>query len=222
MRKSLLLVSIICLIGLTSINAQLNQGNIMAGLSTTFSGNSWYSEGLNPGAGLFNLGFSTVKDLDDDEIDAKFAAFNFQPRIGYFVIDNLAIGLDLMAGIVREKDPEDSDTWTVTTLGAGPFVRYYYPMEKIYPFAELNVGFGSTKYKSEYGEEYSYESKYTNFVYSAGIGAAIPLGERVTFDALAGYMSSTMKEKDEEYSDETRIGTFGIKMGFMVYFGATE
>jgi len=31
-----------------------------------------------------------------------------------------------------------------------------------------------------------------------------------------------MKEKDEEYSDEMRIGTFGIKMGFMVYFGATE
>jgi len=130
MKKSLLLLTIIAFIGLTSLNAQLNQGNIMAGLSTTFSGNSWYSEGLNPGAGLFNLGFSTVKDLDDDEIDAKFAAFNFQPRIGYFVIDNLAIGLDLMAGIVREKDPDDSDTWTVTTLGAGPFVRYYYPWKK--------------------------------------------------------------------------------------------
>ena len=222
MKKSLLLITIIRFIGLTSLNAQLNQGNIMTGLSTTFSGNSTYSEGPGLASGLFNLGFSTVKDLDDDEIDAKFAALNFNPRVGYFIIDNLAVGLELMAGIVREKDPEDSDTWTVTTLVAGLFVRYYYPIEKIYPFAELNVGFGSTKYKSEYGEEYSYESKYTNFVYSAGIGAAIPLGERVTFDALAGYMSSTKKEKDEEYSDEMRIGTFGIKMGFMVYFGATE
>ncbi|MCK7535933.1 MAG: hypothetical protein MZV63_35580 [Marinilabiliales bacterium] len=38
-----------------------------------------------------------------------------------------------------EKDVEDDDTWKESTIGIGPFVRYYYPLEKIYPFAEAET-----------------------------------------------------------------------------------
>jgi hypothetical protein len=52
---------------------------------------------------------------------------------------------------------------------------------------------------------------------------AVPVGNHVTFDVLAGYNSLTLKSK-ENNDDNDRIvfGTLGIKLGIIVLLGALE
>jgi hypothetical protein len=54
-----------------------------------------------------------------------------------------------------------------------------------------------------------------------GVGLAVRIGEKVTFDMMAGYNSTTIKAK-ENNPDNTRTvqGTFGLRFGFVVLFGS--
>jgi outer membrane protein len=214
MKKLCLLIPLICLLSVDAVQAQLEQGNVMVGVASTLN--------LDIGGSDFmSIGFSSTKyksgNYTSDPI--KSACFNFMPKAGYFIMDNLAAGINLYVSTSSEKDT-DGDKDTETMLGIGPWARYYYPLDNIYPFVEVSVGVGSTKYAYDYGNGQQ-EEKYSAFLAGAGVGAAIPVGDNVTFDIMAGYMSVTAKEKDggseSDYKEIT--GTFGITMGFMVYFG---
>ena len=215
MKKNLLLLTLVCLFTFPVLNAQMNQGSIMTAVSSAFGTNlSW--EGMNPGTNLFGIGVTTTKY--DGDAEYRATSFNLQPRVGYFIIDNLAVGLDLAISSCNEKELDDDDTWKVTMLAAGPFARYYYPLAKIYPFVEVGVAFGSMTDKADYGEGEDTE-KYGLTIFGGGVGAAVPLGNRVTFDAMLGYNSFKVKEKDTEYDWDMSTGTIGIKAGFTVFFG---
>ena len=57
--------------------------------------------------------------------------------------------------------------------------------------------------------------------FGGGIGMAAPVSDRITFDVLVGYNSLTYKDKDDnDDNDRTVIGTFGIKLGFIIFLGA--
>ena len=51
------------------------------------------------------------------------------------------------------------------------------------------------------------------------VGAALPLGDNVTFDAAAGYLRSSLKNTDAETEDEVHFITSGfcLRMGFTIY-----
>jgi hypothetical protein len=103
------------------------------------------------------------------------------------------VGLDFLVGYYHEKD-DDGDKYNETTLAIGPFVRYYYPLEKIYPFAEANIGIGS--YTEKYPGDSDYNNKEGLLLYGIGVGAAKPLGGNVMLDALIGYSAQTWKDED--------------------------
>jgi hypothetical protein len=197
----------------------MNKGKIMAGVSSTFGivTSNWMESNISTGSNLMSIGFTTTKY--NDEVDLKSSSFNLLPRAGYFVIDNLAIGLDIIVGTSKWRDPDDDDTGSNMLLCAGPFVRYYFPFEKLYPFVEVNSAFGSLNSKYEYGEG---TNKYKNSVttFGGGIGAAFPLGDRLTFDLMASYKSFVMKEKDDDNDDKMNLGTFGLQFGFLYFFGS--
>lgn len=214
MKKNLFLVAVLCILTYPILNGQLNQGGILVGLSSgvTYQG----EEGPLIGPDLLAFGFSSFKYNGD--VESKMSFFNLQPKAGYFVIDNLAVGLNVFFSTFKYKDPDDSDSWGVTAVGAGPFARYYLPQEKFYPFVELNTIFGTSKYKESWGDgEYEDDWKYSLMGFGAGVGLAMPLGDRVTFDTMIGYSSITSKEKGDD-EDKQVIGNFGLKMGFVVYF----
>ena len=57
--------------------------------------------------------------------------------------------------------------------------------------------------------------------FGGGIGLAAPLGEKVTFDIMAGYDSLTVKDKeDNDDNYRTVIGTLGLKIGFTILLGS--
>jgi hypothetical protein len=57
--------------------------------------------------------------------------------------------------------------------------------------------------------------------FGGGAGLAVKLGEKVTFDFMAGYNSMSEKAKQNNPNDERTVqGTLGFKLGFVVLLGS--
>ena len=212
MKKFTLVLAVLCLIASSAISQpQLEQGKLMLGVTSTMSMcGSWGSE-------AFGLSFTKTKYKYGTSTEDYYnkTAYNILPKVGYFIIDNLVAGLEVVISGEKGKYIDDGDTWKESVFGIGPFVRYYYPLEKFYPFAEVETMFGSYK-------ETGYDNdvwKEAMFMFGGGIGAAMPLGDRVTFDALIGYSRVSWTWEDVESEGETKQidGGLLIKMGFSVY-----
>jgi len=199
-----------------SLNAQTQKGTFMIGdlyrpgkaLSYDFLGSS------------MNIGFGSQKyksDASEDSSPTKLLSFNLMPRVGYFFADNLLVGIDLT--LASERHKEEYYTFTIGTLGAGPFVRYYIPLEKVLPFFELDGSLGRIRYKYSSDQEED-ESKSSLNSIGGGAGLAIPLGRIVTFDMLVGYSHVVMKDKEDNDSNYREINnSAGVKLGFTILLG---
>ena len=176
MKKQTLIITIAILtVSSTILTAQTTKGKFLMG---ELSYIEIYGNGVMSST---NLGYSTFQNKSDgDNDDSKDKAFllNIVPRAGYFVIDNLAIGLDVLLATERVKSGDFDHTYKSTSFAVGPFVRYYIPTKKVLPFAEVNYSMGSRKGKSEYdGSESTHN--YSIKLYGAGLGVAVPIGEKV-------------------------------------------
>jgi hypothetical protein len=99
-------------------------------------------------------------------------------------------------------------------------VRYYVPGSKVMPFFEVNSLFGSLNVKDEY-QSYSSSNKTGMSSIGVGAGIAVKLGDKVTFDMMAGYNSMSEKSKQDNPNDERTIQrTIGFKFGFAVLLGS--
>lgn len=209
MKKIYLLIPVIVLMAFQPARAQFEKGKIMAGITSTI--------GLGQfGTDIMNLGLTTEKvKYSDGETDQAYKTFGFNllPRAGYFVINNLAAGVDLLVSFKSEKSSDSDYKHSETMMSIGPYARYYFPLEKIYPFVEGNIGFGFWKQKWSYGA--NSEEKEGLLIYGLGIGAGKSLGEKVMIDALLGYSSQSWK--DEE-NDKYIYGTIGLKIGISLFF----
>lgn len=211
MKKITLIAILIAAFHVGSLQAQTEKGKIMVGLSTT-----------QMNFGFFNNQIKSDSDSLDEGKTSESLSVNFSPKVGYFFIDNLCLGVDVDLNWQKNKDEASTYVRKYTTFKAGPFVRYYVPMNNVLPFAEINSSFGYFKQEFENDEvnsDYGYQSNVTSF--GGGLGLAAPLGKRVTFDVLAGYNSTTSKLK-ENNDDNTRYntGSFNFKLGFTLFLGA--
>lgn len=219
MKKMLLLFTVFCLIASTATAQapQLGKGNFMLGVTSTLSvGGSRDSQ-------VFGLAFGTEKweyGSDYPTSEYKFTAYNFLPKAGYFIIDNLVAGLEIVLTGYSEEDLSDGDKSKESTMGIGPFVRYYYPLGKFYPFAEVEALFGTCKEEYDYGQADADEYKDALTMFGIYLGAALPLGDKITIDASAGYNRAAYKwdyEEEEGGSGTDVIAGFGLKIGFSIY-----
>ncbi|MFN8256235.1 MAG: hypothetical protein U0W24_11130 [Bacteroidales bacterium] len=227
MKSNFILVVIFIFYQAGMTNAQTEKGKVFLGLSSALSV-------AGTGPDLISFGFSKnieKSDAQDNEEDpVKMSAFNLLPKIGIFVANDFLVGIDLTMAFTKSKrvstefDYESIDKNKVYC--AGPFIRYYFPAKKVRPYFEVLSSFGSSIYKSEFSSANysdSETSKSSIVTWGGGIGIAAPLGERVTFDVLAGYTSITVKEKDDN-PDNTRdiAKTFGLKFGFSIFLGKAK
>jgi hypothetical protein len=217
MKKSIMLITVLCFLAISAAEAQVNKGRSLIGVSTSFS----YT---NFGSDLMSLGFSSIKykanagaNVDPDVL--KVTTLNLLPKFGYFFFNNLALGLNLCIGTSIDK-PKSGGKSTMTSFGLGPFVRYYIPGSKVMPFFEVSSLFGSINEKYE-EPGYSSSSKSSMSSFGGGAGLAVKLGEKVTFDLMAGYNSMSEKAKQNNPNDERTVqGTLGFKLGFVVLLGS--
>ncbi len=151
-----------------------------------------------------SLNFSSGKaDKDQDESETNL---NLNPQVGYFVIDNLAVGLSI--DLEMHKDAAKNKE-TVTAFG--PFARYYFPM-KI--FAQAQAAFGSAKFDPDGGD--SSTDKFSAI--TIGAGYAWMLNDNISIEPSLSYSATSYKP---DGADESAKGSsFGINVGFALYFGA--
>jgi hypothetical protein len=212
MKKVLMITAVIFSIAVSITEAQINKGRWLTGVSTSFS----Y---VNFGSDIMSLGYTTVKTTGNSSGDpVKYTTLNFLPKAGYFVADNLVIGLNSCLATSVEKS--DQSKYKTTYFGIGPFARYYIKGNKVMPFFEVSTLFGSMTDKSD-SQGYSYSDKTSVTSLGAGAGIAVKLADKVTFDIMAGYNSLTAKAKQDNPDDTKTVqGTIGLKLGFVVLLGS--
>jgi hypothetical protein len=220
MKKLIAILIVSCLTGVNFIYGQMEKGKFLAGLSTRSNLSIFNTTGSAPD--IMSLNFTTVKyksDSDEDMgDDTKLTGLNMAPRFGYFISDHFVLGIDFNLAFMKMKSDGEYDYVDKTTLyAAGPFMRYYIPTGKVFTFLEAGAVFGSQIEKSDSGD--GDDSVYKTGIqsYGGGAGIAIPIGEKVTFDSMLCYTSTSFKDKQDN-PDNARyvLGNFGIKLGFNI------
>jgi hypothetical protein len=176
------------------------------------------------------IGASTTPILNNK---SKNESFNFSPVIGFFVGDNLALGLAAVIGSNSQLNTQTNFTntgaqvsstykGTNKTYNVGPFVRYYKMMgEKIGFYGELSGGYQYGKYKSSY----DYPQSNSSTEISRGGYASVAPGlvffptEKIGLQLTAGNLSySKGKSKPNDISSnqtdyEKEGSTFNTNFG---------
>ncbi|MGJ8593288.1 MAG: outer membrane beta-barrel protein [Aquaticitalea sp.] len=95
-----------------------------------------------------NLRYSSNKD--NNEAVTTNSSFVFTPKAGYFVTEDLAVGVQLGLSSYKEKvELEDEDfEEKVNRYGAGVFARYYFLDlgQRFKTYGEVGVNINGSKY----------------------------------------------------------------------------
>lgn len=159
----------------------------------------------------------------------KSTQFNVAPAIGYFVLNNWAVGVGLDYTLNRSKRPEnvfdpdtDYDTSYDSDLLFGPFTRLYLPIgkEKAF-FVEGAVGFGSSRDEIEVDGNTQYTS---NNIIALGVGPGFTIvsSDGVGIEALVKYNWARSNSDINFQGVQTETTNFtnaiDFSIGFQVYF----
>jgi len=157
--------------------------------------------------GSFNIGgsFSLSTASGDLYGDESVTSIAFLPGVRYFVINNLAVGVDLM--VQSESYGEDSDT----TFGIGPVVAYFFRIksDKIYPYIGAGFAYASN---SQSGHTYST----TGFQIRFGGGAAIMVKPNLAVIAELIYAIESMSYGSWPSESGGRL-MFSVGLGAFIY-----
>lgn len=122
-----------------SAYAQIGQGTLMLGGSLGFN----------------STGEQTTKITNPNAPDVKtpgYSNWNFSPRIGYFLTDDIALGIDLglgqtYRGNTTSTNGDKTDTYSSFDFSVGVFGRYYMNLsDNLYFYGQARVGFTTSSY----------------------------------------------------------------------------
>jgi outer membrane protein len=150
--------------------------------------------------------------------DVKANTFEFSPSAGYFVSENIAVGVSV--GIMTGKNEEpgllDVDT---TQLNAGVFGRYYFTPGKAFSlFGHLEADYVNAKV-----EQGPLESKADGFAFGFAPGISYFVSNNFALEAsvgVLGYSSTKPDVSGAESTDNFRIGVdmSDINLGLIYKF----
>lgn len=226
--KYILLFLII--VGLYSggIGAQTEQGKFLVGLSSTVG---LGGDGVDMmRVGKFNWDRKSIAFLNSTY---EIWSMNIKSRVGYFVVDNLAVGVEAnVLGRSGNQTREYRMVSVVTSrqnwdLSGGVFGRYYIPVWGLLPFVEVGGAYGFARNKERISA--SRLPSFQNTIldsgsvmsYGGGAGVAVPLGGRVALDVLVGY-TSFIHRREYPYDDgnhRSETGVFGLNWGCTILLG---
>ena len=172
------------------------------------------------------IGFSTAKSkvtsgsIDSEGLTAQ--QINVAPSVGYFVLDNFALGLGADYTLNSVTEPGQDKT-TDSDLLFGPFARYYLPIgDNVAFFLAGNFGFGNSKDEQTIGGDK--QSIETN-VFAVGAGPGLTVFSRGGFaiEAILKYNYANSKfdtvSGGMTTSTNTRTNQFALALGMQYYFG---
>ncbi|BFP41015.1 hypothetical protein FGF1_18600 [Flavobacteriaceae bacterium GF1] len=219
MKKTVFLIAATLFFASNHLFAQIEKGRTLIAISSALGNNG----------GDTGLSFASTKTKSDDFESDGTNGFNFNlsPRLGYFVTNDLVVGLELTYSFLRFENPGlqgfgGSETKSNQYSG-GPFIRYYFKGEKIRPIIEGGLSFGRTNDTIEGGNPVDggdLEFSSNLFSFGGGAGLAVSLGNHVSFDALLVYLNSQVKPADNNDNNlRSIVSSFSLRLGFSIYLG---
>ena len=158
---------------------------------------------------------SVTTSVEGNDTENKTTYLNFTPVAGYFVADNLSLGLLItyMASYYEHSN--------FKSFVAGPFFRYYFAQsKKLVPFVQTSAFFGSNEIKYEnIGVS---DSKISSDLsgYELDLGLGILLSKQVSFDVILGYAHTTENiPVSTTESKKIKTGALGVSLGLSLYLG---
>lgn len=162
--------------------------------------------------------------------DSKTFAVYINPKVGFFLSDNFAVGLGFGIGSNKytEFDTNDDETVTKnTSWDIDPFARYYFKKVGDFSFfGEGTISIGGGKQVTDYPGSISNE-EFKSMYFGASVSPAISysLTEKIELEALIGsiyFLNNTNTfpntETDDEYKEIS--SGFGVNLSLSdIYFG---
>lgn len=171
---------------------------------TTTEGGKGFSNGDIFMSG--SVGFNSSKTGD-------FTASNFEvaPSIGFFVSENIAVGLRL--GFGNEKLDFDGEDVKNNTFSAGAFGRYYWtPQNDFSLFGELSFMYNSTdnEFAVVDGELVAADFKTTGFEIAVRPGVSYFISSNFAMEATIGSLGYSTEKPDFDGAESTN--NFGLNV----------
>lgn len=175
-------------------------------------------------SGKTGLGFNSVNTkykVEGKSYDGpKVSTFSITPSIGYFVIDNLAVGLDLQFVSTKTTFKNDQFDMNVDTKNSTftvmPNATYYFATGSSFrPYVGAGVGYGSVTSTELYNDK---ETTKGGLAWGAKGGFVYLLNSTVGLDLGVGYNSLSTKETVQNTEVKTNTGGLGVNLGVSVFF----
>lgn len=165
-----------------SASSQITKGNWMVGGSGNFTN------------------YKSTFESNNTEFTQTGTGINISPNLGYFVVDNFAVGTAVGFNFSNPSGANNNSH----SYGISPFVRYYFrKSEKIInPFFQTSYGFGNGK--NESGESNKSRG------YTIKGGSAIFFNSSVALELSLNYNSS-------KYNSDSTYNDFTIGIGFQIH-----
>ncbi|MDV3661063.1 hypothetical protein CMU70_11395 [Elizabethkingia anophelis] len=196
--KKKLLVSACALLALT-VCAQTKKGNWVVSGSTTLGFDNTNTE--------FKRGNVSISG-------PKINRFTITPSAGYFVMDNLSVGLDLEFTSRSTKYEEDDIKDTNNAFAILPTATYYFTDNKVIkPYIGAGIGYASIA-ETEESRGRSYHDTTNGLAWKVKGGVAYFLRRNVAADLGISY--SQFSSNDEGIT--MHVNNFGIGVGVSVFF----
>jgi outer membrane protein W len=157
-----------------------------------------------------SVGVSTQKTGD-----VKGNGFEIVPSVGYFVTNNIAVGVNLSF----ETTKNDNGINTIdkqTDFGGGIFGRYYFtPSSQFSVFGQLGFGINSSKSTTDFtvaNVTTTTESKSNGFGVAVAPGVSYFLSKHFAIEAAWGVLNYRSNKPDVAGADATSELDFGLKL----------
>lgn len=176
------------------------------------SGGKGFSNGDVFISGAVGFGTTSTGDLSESE-------FTIAPRVGFFVSDNIAIGVELgyvsSTSDVATFDPiigETSYELKNNTFAIGGFGRYYAtPASDFSIFGQLSIAYATSK--SEAADlDGSSEFKANGFNFGLAPGISYFVSDNLALEATFGVLGYTTLKPDYEGAESTDTFEIGLDM----------
>lgn len=186
------LLLLITLLVANNAGAQLTKGSFSLGSNLSFDASNITEKNKNGNKNVLPTTFNLAVN----------------PKLGYFVMENLALGVDINFIYTRDTISTSSETTSRTHFLMGPFGRYYFLLnDNLYLFFEASVGLGIRS---------TPELSKTLLGAGAGPGLSFFLTDNVALETMAKYNYYQTSGTDQT---ET-VNNLNMSIGMIYYFRA--
>ena len=216
-------------VGIVSAQAQISAGTTLLSGSIGYNRASTKSEAALPNA---------------QPIETKQQQFDFSPTVGYFLVDNLVVGLNGSITTTKKDEQTYRDPYTgygyfspevrTRTLSGGAFARYYkFVGDKVAFYGQVGAGYSNTYYPQGVAGPFSNPSServegfYANLlpgiiffpINKLGLELSLPGASynRTTNSYVVG--NTTTSQKNTSSNFNFGFGLTDLKLGISLYLG---